>query len=684
MVANVEFGVGAAVESDGLPRSAGAGRLRIRMLGPLEIRRDGAALPLPASRKVRALLGYLALAPRDVSRSQLCDLLWDVPNDPRGELRWCLSKIRRLVDEPDRHRVLAREDAVRLDLADCFVDAIEVQRAMKEGAGALGAGEAEALAMLFGGDLLEGLEMDSSPAFAGWLAAQRRRFRSAHVALLERLATQAPAEESFGHLERWLELAPFDRGAHELLLGALARCGRLREGEEHLQAAARRFEAEGLDFAAARRAWHAALKEDGGHSPLSTASPGPEVAFTGDEPGRVGAAARRASVAVMPFQDGTGAADRRGWADALAHDVITRLARLRSLFVIAEGTVFALKERQLPPETAGRLLNVDYVVAGALRVHGGRLSVEVQLDETRTARVVWSESFDQPRDDAFDVIDEIGNRIVASIASEIETNERNRAILKPPSSLDAWEAYHRGLWHMYRFTRPENDAAQRFFERAVSLDPTFSRAHAGLSFTHWQNAFQGWADREPEIARALDAARRGMLVDDRDPAVHWAQGRALWLRGLHDQSVLELAQSVDLSPNFAQGHYSLAFVQAQAGDPLAAIAAADRSRSLSPFDPLLFGMLGARAIALVRLGRFPEAADAAVKAAARPNAHAHIFAIAAFSLALHGALEEARAHAAATRRILPGYTLAHFRKAFRLDRDGEARFAEGATRIGMA
>jgi DNA-binding SARP family transcriptional activator len=653
------------VESNG-PRSAEGCRLRIRLLGSLEIRRDGVALALPASRKVRALLAYLALAPREVSRTQICQLLWDVPNDPRGELRWCLSKIRRLVDEAGRQRVLAREDAVRMDLADCFVDAIEVQRAMKEGAGQLGAAEAAAL---FGGDLLEGLDMDRSPAFAGWLAAQRRRFRSVHVALLERLATQATGEAALGHLETWLELAPFDHRAHELLLGALARSGRLGEGEEHLRSAALRFEGEGLDFAAVRSAWDAVRKQ--------------EVTVQGDGPGHMADPARRASVAVMPFHDGPGAADG-GWADALVRDVITRLAKLRSLFVIAEGTVFALKERQLSPDAAGRTLNVDYVVAGALRTHGQRLSLEVQLDETRTARVVWSEAFDDPRNDPFDVIDGIGNRIVASIAGEIETNERNRAILKPPSSLDAWEAHHRGLWHMYRFTRADNDAAHRFFERAVSLDPTFSRAHAGLSFTHWQNAFQGWADREPEIARALEASRRGMLADDRDPAVHWAQGRALWLRGMHDQAVLELARAVDLSPNFAQGHYSLAFVQAQAGDPHAAIAATDRARSLSPFDPLLFGMLGARAIALVRLDRYQEAAEAAVKAAARPNAHAHIFAVAAFSLALHGALEEARVHAAETRRILPGYTLAHFRGAFRLDRDGDARFAEGARRIGMS
>jgi DNA-binding SARP family transcriptional activator len=650
----------------------------------MEIRSDGAALPLPASRKVRGLLAYLALAPREVSRSHLCELLWEVPNDPRGELRWCLSKIRRLLDDAVRHRVLAHEDAVRLDLGGCLVDAVEVQRGMKEGAAPLVADQAEALEALIGGDLLEGLEMERSPAFAGWLAAQRRRFRGIHLALLDRLATQAPAETSLGHLERWLELAPFDRRAHELYLGALARTGRIRDGEEHLAIAARRFEEAGLDLSPIRRAWQAARQQAAAPHPAAVAATAQVVAVPGDVPGApTSQAAHRASVAVMPFGDGTGVTVRGGIADALVHDVITRLAKLRCLFVIAEGTVFALESRQVPLESAGRLLDVDYVVAGEVRAEGDRLSVEVQLDESRTARVVWSERLDERRDDTFGVIEEIGNRIVASVASEIETNERNRAILRPPSSLDAWEAHHRGLWHMYRFTREDNQAARGFFERAVALDPTFSRAHAGLSFTHWQDAFQAWGERGPEIARALEAARRGMLADDRDPAVHWAQGRALWLSGLHDQSVLELLQAVDLSPNFAQGHYALAFVQAQDGDPLAAIAAADRSRALSPFDPLLFGILGARAIAMIRLGRYQEAAEDAVKAAARPNAHAHIQAIAAFSLALDGAFQEARAHADAARRMVPGYALAHFQRAFRLEPEGEARFAEGARRLGM-
>ena len=387
----------------------------------------------------------------------------------------------------------------------------------------------------------------------------------------------------------------------------------------------------------------------------------------------------------MPFIDASPATGARGGAaDALAHDVITRLAKLRSLFVIAQGTVFALHERRIGPEEAGRMLNVDYVVSGSVRLDSQRLAINVELSETRSARIVWAEIYNHKSDDAFLVLDEIGNRIVASIASEIETIERNRAILRPPNSLDAWEAHHRGLWHMYLFSKQDNERAQHFFETAVHLDPTFARAYAGLSFTHFQNAFQNWTKPEPEIDRAFEAAGRSLMIDDRDPAAHWAMGRALWLRGAHDQSVLELERAIDLSPNFALGHYALAFVHAQSGDSRAAISSADHSRNLSPFDPLLFAMLASRAVALVRLGEFEEAAVWAVKAAARPNAHQHIYAIAALSLALAGSLDAARVHAAAIRRTAPQYKVADFLKAFHFDASSAAVFRKGAKLIGMA
>lgn len=680
-------GVETQVESARSDVDGAAVGMRVRMLGSLTIARNGTPLGLPASRKVRALFAYLALAPHPVGRSRLCELLWDVPNDPRGELRWCLSKLRSVLDGADRRRVITSGDTIGLDLRSCFVDAVEIAAAAKEGIERLDTERLRALSRLFVGDFLEGLEIDRSPHFDNWLVAQRRRLRACHAAVLEHLIGSLPAEgdEVLVHQEKWVELAPFDGRAHVALLHALATRHRIGECEEHLKATERLFEAEDLDFGPVRDAWRALKDRQVGATRLqAAASASPARSLLAESAEIGGAVPRRASVAVMPFLDQAGRGGfRGGMADGLTHDIITRLAKLRSLFVIARGSVFALAERNLGPEEAGRRLNVDYIASGSVKQQGDRIVVAVELVEVRTARIVCDETFDCRLDDAFIVLDEIGNRIVSAIASEIETVEQNRAILKPPNSLDAWEAYHRGLWHMYRFTKPENDLAQHFFQMSVRLDPTFARAHAGLSFTHWQNAFQRWGEREQEIDQAFETAGQSLMVDDHSPAAHWAMGRALWLRGRQEDSLGELERCVDLSPNFALGHYSLSFVHSQAGDPQAAIESSDHSRNLSPFDPLLFGMLGARAMAHVRLGQFEEAADWAVKAAARPNAHAIILAIAAHCLALAGRIEEGRSFAATIRKTLPQYRVDDFLGTFSFPADAAALFRQAATRLGL-
>jgi TolB-like protein/Flp pilus assembly protein TadD len=595
----VEITVETAVESAQWPPNRTPSGLVLRLLGPVSVVRDGVTVDLPASRKVLALMAYLALAPAPVPRSRICDLLWDVANDPRGELRWCLSKLRKILDAPGRKRVAASRDRLALDLEDCFVDARALAEADLD---TLDVGQLQALASLCdGGDFLEGLMLDRSPQFDFWLAEQRQRFAARRAAIADLL----PPHPSV--------------------------------------------------FATAAS---------------SLAEPRATVA-------------QRASLAVMPLRDESADNAQGGVAAGLTYDIITRLAKLRHFFVIAQGSVFALDERRVGRSEAGHRLDVDYVAGGSVCRRKGRIVVAVELIETRTGRLVWAETFDREIDDLFAVLHEIGDSIVASIAAEIEMAERNCAILKPPSSLNAWEAYHRGLWHMYRFTKEENAAARHFFDLAIRLDPTFSRAHAGLSFTHWQNAFQSWEDRGREADLAYDTAGRSLMVDDRDPVAHWAMGRALWLRGRHDDSLVELRGAVDLSPNFALGHYALSFVQSQAGDPRAAIQASDQARHLSPFDPLLFGMLNTRALALVRLGEFEEAAEWSSKAAARPNAHANILASAAYCLALAGRLEEARAVATLIHKTRPSYRADDFLTAFQFAPADAALFREGARRIGL-
>lgn len=419
----------------------------MRLFGPVTVLRDGQPLPLPASRKVRGLLVYLALASRPVPRAQLCDLLWDEPGDPRGELRWCLSKLRRVLDEPARTRVRSTSDGIELDLADVAVDALEVARASRDGFAQLDAQRLAALHALCAGELAAGLDVERCPEFSAWLDGERRRFLGREAAVLERLVAAVDVGSALGWLERWLQLAPFDVQVHERLLASLVDAGRHAEADAHVDATVRRFEAEGIDAAGVRAAWRrvrgngapsiaTAVGESSTRSPSraapSSAPDRPALLLPDD----VRPPARRASVVVMPFADASG--DRGGHADGLAHDVITRLAKLRSLFVIAQGTAFALRERSLRPDDAARTLDVDYVVSGTVRPRADRLLVDVALTDARSSRIAWADTFEQPLAAALEVLDGICDRIVASIAAEIETAERNRAVLKPPNSLDAW------------------------------------------------------------------------------------------------------------------------------------------------------------------------------------------------------------------------------------------------------
>lgn len=650
--------------------------VELRLLGPLRLSRAGEAARLPPSRKVRLLAAYLALAPHPVSRERLCELFWQAPNDPRGELRWCLSKLRRLLDEPGQPRVIADEGRVSLDLRGCEVDALAILAATGQGIEQLSDDALASLAAAFAGDLLDGLDFDGSAELHHWLAARRSEFRSLKAGIVaeagRRSAPGTPA--GLAAARDWLESTPLDAEAHLRFLAELVHRRMVGEAGLHVEAAARAFAAEGIDFEPVRAAW-AALRSAPA-IPAASAQEPPDAAAP--------AASRRASVAVMPFTELDGNTESRSkLGNALTHDVISRLARLRSLFVIARGSVFAIADEALGPREIGERLAVDYVATGYLERQADRIVVAAEVAEAATCRILWTDRFETVAAD-LPVLDHVCDGIVSSIAAEIEAAERNRAILKPADSLDAWECYHRGLWHMYNFTAEENARAAVLFRQSISLDPTFSRAWAGLSFTHWQNAFQRWDDRDGETGQALEAAGRSLLADSQNPAAHWAMGRALWLSGEAAEATRALEQSVHLSPNFALGHYSVAFVHSQAGDPEAAIASSDHSRLLSPCDPLLFGMLGARAMALVRLGRFEEAADWGMKAASRPNAHVHILAIAAHCLSLAGRIEDARMHAARIRRQSPGYDVTHFLDTFRFDADAGSLYRSAARQIGLA
>lgn len=306
-----------------------------------------------------------------------------------------------------------------------------------------------------------------------------------------------------------------------------------------------------------------------------------------------------------------------------------------------------------------------YLVHGTTQRLDRRIRVNVTLADAQRSEVHWCEHFDRPIGDLFEVQDDLSTAIASAIEPEINRVEGERARLKSSEDLSAWECYHRALWHCFRFTAFHTEQAHALLLRALALDRGFSRAHAGLSFTHYSRAFlDAVSAPDVEVEMALQFAQQSIDLDPRDAMGHWTLGRARFLAREHDQAIQSVSRSLAVNPNFAQGHYALGFIRAHAGLPTQALPALAAAERLSPYDSLLFAMEGSRAISLAIEGKYAEAADWAIRATSEPNAHFHIQAIAAACLALANRLDEAGPYAQRACSVHPGYSIRVFERSF--------------------
>ncbi|CAD6560143.1 hypothetical protein LMG28727_07049 [Paraburkholderia kirstenboschensis] len=220
--------------TDGMADSV-CGSLTIRLLGEIELRRDGARVTLPASRRTRALLAYLVMSEGAVARSSLCDLLWDGPDDPRAALRWSLSKLRPLLDDASHKRIVASRTHVAFDAADACIDTAKVQSLLASGAESMPLSTLEEAATLLRGEFISGLDLPSCYRFHNWCVAQRESFGHMRKTVLRALVAKMNGDEPAA-LQRGRELVeadPLDEAAHATLIGLLHGAGRHTDAEHH-------------------------------------------------------------------------------------------------------------------------------------------------------------------------------------------------------------------------------------------------------------------------------------------------------------------------------------------------------------------------------------------------------------------------------------------------------------------
>lgn len=393
----------------------------------------------------------------------------------------------------------------------------------------------------------------------------------------------------------------------------------------------------------------------------------------------------RPSIAVLPFSLVGTTEPHRAIAEALPHDLIVEISRLRWLFVIARGSSFRFRDADADLSHVAAVLGVRYCLTGSVEVVDKRLKISVELNDAGERCLVWADRIDAKIDDIYETRARIAANMVAALEIQISMNEARRARFVSPDNLTAWSAYHLGLRHMYRFNKRDNAIAMRLFERAVAEDPEFARAHAGLSFVHFQNAF---ARHTQDTAAAREAARRcaeqAIASDALDPFANFTMGRAFWLEGDVDSSLDWLDRSIAINPNYAQGIYARGWADTVLGRGEAGDEFVNLAMSLSPLDPLRYGMLGARALAHLARGEVPSGCKWAERAARAPGAHVLIAMIAAIAYELAGERNKARVWARNVRERNPAIVQADFFQSFPFqDRDLRRRWSAVLTALGF-
>jgi DNA-binding winged helix-turn-helix (wHTH) protein/tetratricopeptide (TPR) repeat protein len=371
--------------------------------------------------------------------------------------------------------------------------------------------------------------------------------------------------------------------------------------------------------------------------------------------------------------------------DALAQEVILELSRLHWLAVIARGSTFKFRGQEIDLAQAGQILGATYILTGTIMRHARSCVVAVELCRAADSDVVWAERFTTPTAELMHMRSVLAGKIVASLEPRVQHSEAVQAAHVPTEELDAWAAYHRGIMHMYRFNQHDNALAAQLFARSVSVDPGFARGHAGLSFTHFQNAFLGFsADVEGEVQRAHAQASRSLELDSLDPFANLSMGRAEWLCGNLEGSLPWIERSTALSPNYAFAIYNSALVGTLLGEGESSEARVARAMTLSPIDPLSYAMLATRALTHCIRGNHAMAAVWADRAVKAPNAHIQIYTIAAIANELIGERSKAAVYVDHIRRAHPGYGMADFVKSFPFrDPATQALVRQALQRLGL-
>ncbi len=257
------------------------------------------------------------------------------------------------------------------------------------------------------------------------------------------------------------------------------------------------------------------------------------------------------SIAVLPFANMSGARDQQYFSDGITEDIITGLSRFRTLFVVARNSSFHFRNSDLTESEIAAKLGVQYLVEGSVRRAGNRVRISAQLIAAETGQHIWADRYDRDFEDLFSVQDEVTQNIVALLPGRVQHDVAERVTDTPTENMKAYELLLKGKALRDGLNATDNAKAKTFFQKALELDPGYARAYMYLADTYVVDLWLGLAETNAPT-HALETARKGAALDNRDVYIQDQLGYAYLCAGLWDQADTQFCKTLSMIVNEAE------------------------------------------------------------------------------------------------------------------------------------
>jgi len=368
------------------------------------------------------------------------------------------------------------------------------------------------------------------------------------------------------------------------------------------------------------------------------------------------------AIAVLPFTNMSGDPEQDYFADGIAEDITTALARCSGLTVIARNSAFTYKGKAVDIREVGRDLGVGYVLEGSVRRGGDRLRITGQLIDAVSGAHLWANRFDGAANDVFDLQARITESVVGAIEPTLHVAEAERRRAAPPGKLDAYDLLLRAYSLRYEFTPESITDALDCLDRALALDPAYAPAMAASAYCQALRHCQGWLTPDDAYReRAVTMAWRAVERAPNDAQVLWMAAFAIWNMADEIEPARDLFErSLAINPNSAMALVLGGWIEAMRGNQAVGRAMIERAQRLNPRDPRGWFASGALAICAVLDENFAEAANWAEKALAQNRRFAVALRVLIVALVKTGDRERAMQTARELLKVDPAFTISGF------------------------